>query len=257
MGRRLDRQDSDIEFQRHIPGCMGSMLHILDYSHRHSVKKMSPRRKHRRGKHSISYNKGYPTDTISGKARIKALIAKEMSARSWLQRTHSFHHIGPSDGLGGISTDWTNPIIILQKSADPATSGLQIPSTNKLQRKCHTQWKYSLPDIMSDKGCLKQHLLSAKQEFSTENGDKLMNNSLNENLSDVKQLDRGISSHQFMECVDVLELFKVNKKLFLEILQDPDVQAAKNFHVQLNSNKKVGLKKSVSFPLADSQALNF
>ncbi|KAF2300353.1 hypothetical protein GH714_012309 [Hevea brasiliensis] len=169
-----------------------------------------------------------------------------MSARSWLQRTHSFHHIGPSDGLGGISTDWTNPIIILQKSADPATSGLQIPSrptsSNESVTRCG---KYSLPDIMRDKGCLKQHLLSAKQEFSTENGDKLMNNSLNENLSDVKQLDRGISSHQFMECVDVLELFKVNKKLFLEILQDPDVQAAKNFHVQLNSNKK---KEIWSFP---------
>ncbi|XP_021688868.2 uncharacterized protein LOC110670881 isoform X2 [Hevea brasiliensis] len=181
-----------------------------------------------------------------------------MSARSWLQRTHSFHHIGPSDGLGGISTDWTNPIIILQKSADPATSGLQIPSRPTSSNESVTRsGTYSLPDIMSDKGCLKQHLLSAKQEFSTENGDKLMNNSLNENLSDVKQLDRGISSHQFMECVDVLELFKVNKKLFLEILQDPDVQAAKNFHVQLNSNKKVGLKKSVSFPLADSPSTKF
>lgn len=52
MERHLDRQDSDIEFQRHLPGCIWNMFHILDYHHWHSVKKMSPRRKQRRGKHA-------------------------------------------------------------------------------------------------------------------------------------------------------------------------------------------------------------
>ncbi|KAF2321922.1 hypothetical protein GH714_004570 [Hevea brasiliensis] len=167
------------------------------------------------------------TDRISGKARIKALIAKEASARSRLQRTHSIHHLGTSDGLDGISSDWTNPIIILHKSADPAASGLQIQSLPKSPKEKVTySGKYNLSDTMNDQGCLKQHFLSEKQELSTEK-------------------------------VDVLELFKVNKKLFLEILQDPDVQAANNIHVQLNSHKTVRLKKSGSFPLADSPSTRF
>ncbi|KAG8644463.1 hypothetical protein MANES_11G128400v8 [Manihot esculenta] len=192
---------------------------------------------------------GTQTDRISGKAHIKALIAKEASARSELQRTHSIHHL---------SSEWKNPIIILHKSAAAASSGLQIQSLPKSPKeKVTCSEKYNLSDTMNDQGCLKQHSLSVKQEFSAEKDDKLVNASLNQNLSDAKQLVRGISSRQFMEGVDVLELFKVNKKLFLEILQDPEAQAAKDFHVQLKSHKKVRLKKSVSFPLADSQSTRF
>ncbi|XP_021648023.2 uncharacterized protein LOC110640819 isoform X2 [Hevea brasiliensis] len=215
------------------------------------------------GEGNIPYDKqqttnATQTDRISGKARIKALIAKEASARSRLQRTHSIHHLGTSDGLDGISSDWTNPIIILHKSADPAASGLQIQSLPKSPKEKVTySGKYNLSDTMNDQGCLKQHFLSEKQELSAEKGDKLMNASLNRNFSDAKQLFRGISSAGFMEYVDVLELFKVNKKLFLEILQDPDVQAANNIHVQLNSHKTVRLKKSGSFPLADSPSTRF
>ncbi|XP_002531887.3 uncharacterized protein LOC8271762 isoform X1 [Ricinus communis] len=254
MGRHLERQDSDIVFQRHLPGCMWSMLHILDYHHWHSVKKMSPRRRYRRGKHTIccGYPKtisfaqhtdelqnyldadavplldeqqtieAAPSEKIPGKAQIKASVAKEMSARSQLQRAISINRLGHSDNLGGTNTDWPNPIIILERSADTAASRMQVPILPK-----------------------------GSEAFSSEVGHhQLVSKSLNHYISDDKQLSRETSHRQFMECVDVQEIFNINKKLFMEILRDPDVQAAKDFHIQLTSERK--LKKSGSFPLAVS-----
>ncbi|XP_065866449.1 uncharacterized protein [Euphorbia lathyris] len=251
MTKHLNRQDSDIAYQGHLPGCIWSVLHILDYHYWHSSKRISSRRKHRRGKHhticcgypkTISFEHyadeaqeylaadaiplidepqitkdaiANPTDRISAKARIKALVAKEMSARSQMPRADSFHRLRTSDSLGGITTDWSNPIIILERSADATES--RCPGG-----------------------------------FSSETGDKLVDSSLNKSYSDAANLSREISHRRIMECMDVLEVFKINKKMFLEILQDPDVKATNNFHVQLTSNTKARLKKSGSFPLARS-----
>ncbi|WCJ41229.1 hypothetical protein M5689_022111 [Euphorbia peplus] len=253
MTKHLNRQDSDIAYQAHLPGCIWSVLHILDHHYWHSPKKISARRKHRRAKHRTICC-GYPktisfehyaneaqeylaadavplidepkitkdvstTDGLSGKARIKALVAKEMSARSQIQKTASFRRLRSSDSLGGIATDWSSPIIVLEKSTDATESGLRkSPGT-----------------------------------FSSEIGDRLVDSSLNKSYSDATMLSREISRRRIMECMDVLEVFKINKKMFLEILQDPtDVKAAKDFHVQLTSNTKARLKKSGSFPLPRS-----
>lgn len=63
--------------------------------------------------------------------------------------------------------------------------------------------------------------------------------------------NKDVSDQQLDECVDILEIFKVNKEFFLKILQDPD--ACKNhFHGLRNSNITVRLTKSRSFPLANS-----
>ncbi|XP_050213972.1 protein TRM32-like [Mercurialis annua] len=234
MGKQFDRQDSEIEFQRNLPGCMWSMFHVLDYHHWHS--KISPRRRHRRGKHTICC--GYPktisfphytdeeqnfldVDAVpsqhgveaaaskrnSGKARIKALIAKEISTRSQLQRDISINGFRQSKDVSKKTADWRNPIIILERNGDNAASRLHVSSQ-----------------------------LKESDAFSSEMGDKLVSKSLNHNFSDSKQ----ISHSQFVECGEVVEIFKAENKLFVEILHDPDVQASKK------------LKKSGSFPLAVS-----
>ncbi|KDP44233.1 hypothetical protein JCGZ_05700 [Jatropha curcas] len=246
------------------------ILHILDYHHWHRAKTTSHRKKHRRVKHAIccghpktvSFDhfkdevqnyldadavpllderqtvQATPTDGVSSKARIKALIAKEMSARSRFQRTDSVLHSGPTNGL--------HPIIILQKSTDTSASGLLVPSLPKFhEERVAFSGNYN-------EACLKQNSLSAKQEFPSEKGDKSVTASLDRNFSDAsRQLHRENSCRQFVECVDVLELFKINKKLFLEILQDPDAEAAKKFHVQLPSDSRIRLNKSGSFPSAE------
>lgn len=155
-----------------------------------------------------------------GKARIKELIAVEMTkeekhrywnlshaARIWLRRIiPAHHHLEHSDkSLGEIHTDGKNPIIVVQKSADTSSTGMQV-----LPEKC-------------DRG-----------------------------LEETDQLKGDVSNNQFKECVDALEVFKVNKEYFLKILQEPNI-GTKHFHSPQNSNPEARLTKSVSYPAPNSQ----
>ena len=64
------------------------------------------------------------------------------------------------------------------------------------------------------------------------------------------------SDQQLSECVDILEIFKVNKEFFLKILQDPEA-CRSHFHGLKNSNIKVRLAKSRSFPVASSSQARY
>ncbi|KAJ6777809.1 PROTEIN TRM32 [Salix koriyanagi] len=239
MGRHLRRKVSDVGFEDYRPGCMWGMLHILDYHYCHNSKKLPLRRKHGRGKHvrccknprTVSFDlytdeaqeylsaKAVPfpveqqalrtssTNRITRKAQIKALISKEIFARTRLQQTDPVHQLGPSSKcLATMDSDLSNPIIILHKSADTAASRLQIPSVSKT------------PEELVAHNC-RFHLPGT-------------------------------------ESVDVLEIFKLNEKLLVEILKDPDIQRTwdpdiQSTHVQLPSKAKVRLRRSGSFPAAD------
>ncbi|KAJ4845444.1 hypothetical protein Tsubulata_026310 [Turnera subulata] len=158
--------------------------------------------------------KAKSTNRSSGKDRIKALIADEMSKRSQLLRTRSIHYLE--------SRDWPNQIIILRN-----------------------------PEAYS-----KQNLLSSRHAFSSQKSDKLTSTTSNQNLSVVdKHLTREFSCPPFKEYADVLEIFKVNKKSFLEIAQNPDVEALQDIHHTLNAKGR--LRKSGSFPAADFSHLRY
>ncbi|CAK7331554.1 unnamed protein product [Dovyalis caffra] len=276
MGRQLERQVSEVGFQDYHPGCMWGILHILDYHYWQSPKKSPLRRKPGRGKHvrccrnpkTISFDhytneveeylsaeavplldehktiKTSSTNRIARKAQIKALIAKEIFARSRSQQTDPVHQLEPSDNcLGTINSDWANPIIILHKSADTPAARLQVPSVS-------TTPEELVANNSNAEACSKQNQLSTEDAFSLEH----CRNSLNHTLSRAKHLNREISCPQFMESVDVLEILKVNQKLLVEILKDPDAQ---NTHVQKTSNAKVRLRRSGSFPAADCSHIRF
>ncbi|KAG8387831.1 hypothetical protein BUALT_Bualt02G0062000 [Buddleja alternifolia] len=82
-----------------------------------------------------SAKKSRPTKKRSLRARIKALIAEEISKesentkpkegfclKSKLDRTYSIHHLESLDGeLGKIPTDWNRPIIFLPKNVENPT----------------------------------------------------------------------------------------------------------------------------------------
>ena len=76
--------------------------------------------------------KAAPSERTSNKAKIKALMTEELSARSQLQRASSFNELGCSDNLGGIASGWPNPIIILERSADTTASRLHVLSPPKV-----------------------------------------------------------------------------------------------------------------------------
>uniref|UniRef100_A0A6N2MI86 DUF4378 domain-containing protein n=1 Tax=Salix viminalis TaxID=40686 RepID=A0A6N2MI86_SALVM len=226
MGRHLRRKVSDVGFEEYRPGCMWGMLHILDYHYCHSSKKLPLRRKNGRGKHvrccknprTVSFDlytdeaqeylsaKAVPfpveqqairtssTNRITRKAQIKALISKEIFART----------------------------------------------------------RFISPGTVNAEDCSKQNQLSAEDAFSLES----CGNSLYHTLSHAERLSREIPCPQFQESVDVLEIFKLNEKLLVEILKDSDIQRTwdpdiQSTHVQLPSKAKVRLRRSGSYPAAD------
>ncbi|CAN1282861.1 Protein TRM32 [Linum perenne] len=78
-----------------------------------------------------------------------------------------------------------------------------------------------------------------------------------------KQLSRAISSpQQLKDCLDVLDLFMVNKNNFLDILNDKDAppprrQSVSSLLVRQNSTRKPGLRKSGSYPSVNSKSPRF
>ncbi|KAK2986101.1 hypothetical protein RJ640_003756 [Escallonia rubra] len=250
------------------PGCAWGILHALDYHQWHcSVKRMLLHQKHDKQRHAkrITSHKTRldvhdsnevhklsdaeashfhvnqrttGTSSINKrtlKARIKALVANDFSKkeghkqhgsgfprRSQLRRTYSIHHLETSDyTVDEISSDC--PIIILQKNAD---------TTDSSNRKF---------DLCSAEKLAKNYSLHQKKHG------KARETSVSHRLEQGKNA----SLDQLQECVDVLELFKVNKDLFQKLLQNTDDVIADRFDSLKKKKKKGRLTKAGSFPVAD------
>ncbi|KAK8550891.1 hypothetical protein V6N12_039574 [Hibiscus sabdariffa] len=263
MGREFHEQSDDAEFENYHPGCMGGFFNVLDYHHWYNVKKMLPHRKFNRGRRTRFAGCSNPqpismerepvesqrlldseaeqiqqtretgsTNKRSGKAPTKVLTGEEKaeeesdmghSARSQLQQTDSTHHLEPS----GFSLGWMNPIILVGKQGD--TCDTSATKSKKL-------------DIHERK--------NAVQHFEHKgNSEKHANNK--RGAQNRKPASKKLNKYNQVEAVDVLGIFKVNKDLFLDILQDPEVGISQHFPGNQTS-KAVKLTKSGSFPVPDS-----
>ncbi|XP_039009739.1 protein TRM32-like [Hibiscus syriacus] len=272
MGRVVHQRSDDVELENYHPGCMGGIFNVLDHRHWYNVKKILPNRKFNRGRRSRwcanpqtlsmerepvesqrlldaeaeqiqvqqQTRKAGPTNKRSGNAPTKGLTSKEKakeenenkdwilghSAKSQLQQTDSTHHLEHS----GFGLGWMNPIILVRKQGDTSYT---------------TSTKSKRPDIHESK--------NADQHFEHEgnSGKHANNNRGTRNLKPESiKLNKQVSYNQ-VEAVDVLEIFKVNKDLFLDILQDPEVRISHHFPGKQTS-KAVKLTKSGSFPMLDS-----
>ncbi|XP_050369861.1 protein TRM32-like isoform X2 [Argentina anserina] len=186
MRKQLQRQDTG--FPSSHQGCMWNLMHILDYHHWHSVKKILPRRKHAGG--TRSRYSGSRKATLKNHDNGER---KELSAEA-------------------------EPLLDEEAS-----------STKKKTKK--SQIKAS----------------KAKQALSPE---EVMESSPSKKRITSNQLKNDISQNQFYH-VDLLELFKANKEVFLKFLQNPDVNRIQ-FPGLHKSDTKVRFTKSSSFPAADS-----
>ncbi|KAK0605355.1 hypothetical protein LWI29_025824 [Acer saccharum] len=294
MGKQLQHEHSGVEFEEYQPGCLGGIVHILDYHHRNNDKKTVHQQKNHRGRRrrraicclnskTISMDRGTgevqsllvdeaddflveqqaakksPIDKSSEKPHINTLISKEISteesnqhwllgfpAQPQLQRLDSIHHLEPSEyRLDKIN--WTTPIIVLHKSADTSDSGLQVSSQKKRTRKAVGKNKKS--EIHDTMNVEEQNQVSGKHQ--------VLESLKNQKQMDAKHLNREILHQQVKEYVDVLEIFKVNKELFLNILQDPEVCISEQVPGRKTSNMKAKLTKSVSFPVADLSRVRY
>ncbi|XP_039041502.1 uncharacterized protein LOC120180193 isoform X2 [Hibiscus syriacus] len=272
MGREVHQPSDDVEFENYHPGCMRGIFNVLDNHHWYNVKKMLPHRKFNRGRRSrwcanprtLSMEREPvesqrlldaeaeqiqvqqqtrqtgSTNKRSGNAPTKGLTSKEKakeendnkdwilvhSAKSQLQQTDSTHHLEPS----GFDLGWMNPIILVRKLGNTSDT---------------TSTKSKKPNIRERK--------NADQHFEHEgnSGKHANNNRGTRNLKATSiKLNKQVPYNQ-VEAVDVLEIFKANKDLFLDILQDPEVGISQHFPGK-HTSKAVKLTKSGSFSMPDS-----
>ncbi|KAK6926965.1 protein of unknown function DUF4378, partial [Dillenia turbinata] len=244
---------------------MWGIFQILDYHNWHNVKKILAHKKHRRVKrasdvnsnaseeHFYEYEKheDYADDTLVhgtenstktsktgkrfGKGRIKALLARRMSREKKhkppilnlsmqpkLLHTYSIHHLEPSDNhLDGSSC-----------------RGRCVDESRNTDGKSFT---------MSGK-YLGHELI---QEF-----DKASETLINLNPGDGRKLNKDRSGWSSRLSLNALEIFKVNKDLFLQILHDSDPDIMHCINSLENSDRKYGLTKSGSFPSKDLSHFN-
>ncbi|XP_043698537.1 uncharacterized protein LOC122649437 [Telopea speciosissima] len=211
-----------------------------------------------------------PTNKKSGKAHIKTLIAKEISkegdqkcrtkvfpAQVRLLRTYAFHHLEPLDD--GSFED------IREKGDSPRINHRQYNVTNTgVNKLVPVMLKPPDTDSCSEKSEVCETMNAGSDmghnqvdELRTQLiqnhpllRDKLDKGLLKQKYMDARDLIREDSLPQSKEFLDVLEVFQINKELFLKTLQEPDSSPTNEFQNVHISNAERELTKSGSFPVA-------
>ncbi|XVE79582.1 hypothetical protein DITRI_Ditri14bG0070200 [Diplodiscus trichospermus] len=200
------------------------------------------------------------TNKSSGKALTKGLTGKEklkeenhkhqslgFSARPQSQQTDSTHHLEHS----GFGLGWMNPIILVQKRGDMSDTSSMYSPPETLRKQVTMSKRPGVhdradPDNLEHKENFGKHVLFQKK-FDKRRGTGTL---INQKLM-AKKLNKEVSGNTAKEGVDDLEMFKVNKDLFLDIFQDPEVGISQHFPGK-QTLRTVKLTKSGSFPLTGS-----
>ncbi|KAK4440857.1 protein TRM32 [Sesamum alatum] len=254
MGKHFWFKHANDDSHGKQPGCMWGLVHVLGYHHwRFNVRKMIQHHKyedrrhdqcdwspdtniHRHDAHEaekllsekessyISTKRSRATKKRSLKARIKALIAEEISKegenvqgeegfsfKSNLQRTYSIHHLESlDDGFGKIHKGSKHRILFLPTNVESHAP----KSLDTTQMKA-----------------------AGNQEASRGKSD--MCSPMDTARPDTK------------EDSDLLDIFKVDKELLIRHLQDADESFVNFSRSALGLNAKAKFGKSRSFPLAE------
>ncbi|KAL0390202.1 UNVERIFIED_CONTAM: protein TRM32 [Sesamum calycinum] len=254
MGKHFWFKHANDDSHSKQPGCMWGLVHVLDYHHWHfNVRKMIQHHKYEDQRHNqcdwtpdttihrhdaheaekllsekessyISTKRSRATKKRSLKARIKALIAEEISKerenvqeeqgfsfKSSLQRTYSIHHLESlDDGFGKIHKDSKHRILFLPRNVE----SLATQSVDTTQMKA-----------------------AGNQEASRGKSD--LCSPMDTARPDTK------------EDSDLLEIFKVDKEMLIRRLQDADESFVNFSRSALGLNAKAKFGKSRSFPLAE------
>lgn len=221
MGKELS-EFSDVEFEDYHPGCMWGIVHVLNF------KKMLPHRKYQKGRHirCCAKPKTISIDRLQDEEDI-GLLDSEANSFQVEQQIETNKTIEHSLEMGKEKPEKEGKHLVLGYSAQRTDSihGWMNPII-LIHKKA---------DTFSTR---RRNSVSQKEKRS----DQEKENSMNQKLK----------GNQVKEYDDVLEIFKVKKELFLDILQDPDVGISKHFPEKHGSNRIRKLKKSGSFPIADS-----
>ncbi|XP_028090654.1 protein TRM32-like [Camellia sinensis] len=218
----------------------------------------------------LSTTKASPTRTNkrSLKARLKALVFEEISKeescrrrgsgsplRSRLQRTYSIHHRESFDhGHNGEINGWSRPLDFLHSNADNDTSATR----SQDQGNTNGAEKFNVGGSDNVLECLEHEQLAENHTLRPEKCEMEKETSVNQKQTEDNQQNGNASHYECKAYVDVLEIFRVNKDMFLKILQDTDDGIEDCFHNLQASETQARLTKSGSYPTADvSRTRNF
>ncbi|CAM8916388.1 unnamed protein product [Rhodiola kirilowii] len=235
MGRHLNRNQSQVQFEKYYRGCIWGLLPL----HFHSFKNLMPNKshKHERSSNSKSGPKTQSKETDSGQVfevgnsdssytakentrkDISILASKEdthrkgqVPRRPRLRRTYSIHHLEPSsDYLNGLNVDHMTKISSASRDMDQIA------------------WD---SEHFGEQEVLDHDAVDEYQSCS----------------------ESGSSSDTFE---DFFDAFKIDKKLFLKNTQKSDADDSDNYQGILKSNMKVTLKRSGSFPAANKCSISY
>ncbi|KAJ7950326.1 Protein TRM32 [Quillaja saponaria] len=217
-----------------------------------------------------------PAAKHSVRSRIKALITDELSKkkgrhkrsstcpeRSQLTRTDSIHHLEHSDldPLADMVLIDGSPKAVPEIIEEHLSINESDPVPPMFSEEPSTSYERCLEcGIMFTSGDKAGYNLAHKHQPSeglthfqemlkNENQDILENKSINARI-----LATDAPAHHFKDFLDALDIINVNKDLLLKLLQDPGSPLAQHFHNQHAFTAKMGLTKSVSFPLRGSSS---
>ncbi|XP_059647037.1 uncharacterized protein LOC132293530 [Cornus florida] len=203
----------------------------------------------------------------SVKSRIKALISEEVSkrkvrhrrccsypAQTQLTRTISIHRLEP------LNLD--HPVEAALNNDTPGNIHLGSEDSSAASTLDIMQSKVCEERVASNKTCelcattLTMNYLGQSPVY--ESGKQPIGNhtpsceKFNKAAQDLLEPRNDVSVHKSNQSLDSVGIFNREKELFLKILQDPSSPLAHHFHGRRAFNSKVGISKSVSFPLAGS-----
>ncbi|KAL3622659.1 hypothetical protein CASFOL_033476 [Castilleja foliolosa] len=280
MGKNMHQQESGLSLGNHGPSCMWGILHHFHHNRWYHAKK---RLAHSSGKRStddeestktasnasdlqesvhykvenpaIQTKPSVPTSTHknSMKSRLKSLITDEMSKRkSRHRRSTSYPTRAPPDETIPThhreSSD-TGPTTNYNNLNDDSVHSHHSPKLGE-DNGSRTSGSCELCATMLKLNYLKQDevnkLVRQPVRDHTLLRDKLVY------AIEQSQCDSLQESKLFMDALDLLNL---RKEVFLKILQDPSSSLAHQLHRRRAPNSRLGLSKSVSFPVSGSSAV--
>uniref|UniRef100_A0A5B7AH84 DUF3741 domain-containing protein n=1 Tax=Davidia involucrata TaxID=16924 RepID=A0A5B7AH84_DAVIN len=243
MGKHLWSKNSDDQFEDNHPGCMWGILHALDYHHWHyNVKKILPHKKHDGRRHAKGNGRRKKRLNIHDSGEMQNLLDAETSHFLVDQGTTKTSSTNKRSLKARIKSLIAEE---MPKEEDHKQLGSGVRSQSRLRQ------TYSIHHLEPSDHGLDETSSNWNHTLLPEKCNKARETLVNQKLIKTKQLSGNASQYQFKECEDILELFKVKKELFLEILQNADDGIKDCFHSLQTSNRRTRLTKSGSFPVAD------
>ncbi|KAL4298334.1 hypothetical protein GQ457_12G028610 [Hibiscus cannabinus] len=244
MGKEFHEQAVDVELESYHchnddPGCMGA---IFDYHHWYNVKKMFPHR----GRHGGCC--ASPRTMSMERCRLIETRVLLHDAADHLQVTQQTRKTGSTTNKSS-NNDSTKELTGKEKHKQwiPGFSATPQPqqtySTHYFE---HSGFGFGwmIPIILINKRARTLYSSSTSSRADTSTSKKLEIHDRMNSGKHAKMLDKEVK-----EGLDVLEVLKVNKDLFLDILQDPRVSISQYVPGKQTSGV-VKLTRSRSFPVS-------